>query len=330
MSNLSQEPTNAMDSFKFDEPTTSDRLKPHAAELARLLYPEAASHDMELLCAPDVTVFTGGPLAGQAQIRGERKTLLELVQHRYPTGWEGSVTDFLNVFGEMEPPVSATEGDHPIPMPMAEKAPPAHTSAEAGAGATGNPERPPLAQNTDQAGARLVRRRGWFPVGKSEIALLNEQCGAASASVKAVWLALLCLANDRQSVTFQIEANVICSLAAVCLRTTRTALAKLEELGFVRIERYYDPDTSRNDPSTYTLLRSCNKYTTPSGNDCTTPSGNKRTRGRANEVPRHLHGSEEESAKAFQKKGSGERYKRPDAGALASAAPKLLPHPRPW
>ncbi len=306
-------------------------MKPHAESLALTLYPEAVREGHALVCAPDVQVMVGGPLAGRAQIVGELATLAELAAHKFPTTAEGFIAEFLGqVEDAPEPSGSAPELGDEISKPAGEKSPPEHTPAVTEAGATGNPERPPLAQNLDQGSARLVRRRGWFAVGKSEIALLNERCGASAASVKATWLALLYLANERQSLTFQIEANVICSLGGVSLRTTRTALAKLEELRFVRIDRHYDPSIRKYDPSTYTLLRSCNKYTTPSGNDCTPPSGNKRTRGRANEVPHHLHGSEEESAKAFHKKGSGERYKRPDPGALASAAPKLLPHPRPW
>ena len=213
--------------------------------------------------------------------------------------------------GEAETPARSTEGESQVATPAADNS-----------GAKASPEPQPLAQEPDQGGARLVRRRGWFQVGKAEIALLNERCGAASASAKAVWLALLCLANDRQSLTFTIEANVIASLAGVCLRTTKTMLSKLEALEFVGINRHYDPSIRKNDPSTYTLLRSCNKYTTPS---C-----NKRTRGRANEVVDHLHASEKESAKAFHKKRSGERSKRPSEGALSDAAPELLPHPRPW
>jgi hypothetical protein len=170
--------------------------------------------------------------------------------------------------------------------------------------------------------ARLVRRRGCIAVGKAEIALLNETCGSAAASAKAVWIALLILANDRQTGSFTTTANVIKSLAGLSHKTTKVMLCRLEDLAFLKIERHYNPATRQNDPSDFTLLRSGNKYPTP--------SGNYYPRGGVSDEAHDLPGSEKESAIACHKKRSGQRRQRPGAGAPASAAPQLSRQPGVW
>jgi hypothetical protein len=149
--------------------------------------------------------------------------------------------------------------------------------------------------------ARFVSRRGWIKLPKSDLSLLNENCGGSAPTTFVVWVALLSIANYKQAATFQIALAVIQSVAGVSLRTTKTAIDRLQSLGFLRVQHHYDPRTKKYDANTFTLLRSCNHYPTPSGNDCPTPSGNKCTRGRATEVAEDLHRSEKESAKALKK-----------------------------
>jgi len=130
---------------------------------------------------------------------------------------------------------------------------------------------------------KLVRRRGWVAVSKADIALLIEQCGESAATTCMTWIALLIIGNDRRTTVFKVGINVIRSLAGPSLRTVKTALQRLAELDFIKIEPNQVPG---------------------SGNICTT--------GRASEDALQLHGSSEESASA--------REELETAGLAASAA----------
>ncbi|HEY2626273.1 MAG TPA: hypothetical protein VGI41_05925 [Candidatus Udaeobacter sp.] len=83
---------------------------------------------------------------------------------------------------------------------------------------------------------RLVRRRGWIAVQKADIALLIEQCGQSAATTCMTWIALLIIGNDRRTTVFKVGINVIRYLAGPSLRTVKTALQRLAELGFIKIE----------------------------------------------------------------------------------------------
>jgi hypothetical protein len=104
---------------------------------------------------------------------------------------------------------------------------------------------------------RLTSRRGWFPVSKADVALLNEQCcGAKSgATTKVVWLALLQLQNDRQSSEFQVPIGLIASLAGTGRTATKDGIARLVELGFVAKDLQRIEGKKESDVNFYHLLR---------------------------------------------------------------------------
>jgi hypothetical protein len=158
---------------------------------------------------------------------------------------------------------------------------------------------------------RLVRRRGWIAVQKADIALLNEQCGGSSATTCVTWLALLIIANDRRQSTFKIGINVIRYLAGPSLRTVKTALQKLAELDFIKIEPNQVPGSKERDVNTYTLLHLA-------GFDNRRPC-NKRTTGGAIKSASALHGSSEQSASACQESASAREELGGTAGPAANA-----------
>ena len=158
---------------------------------------------------------------------------------------------------------------------------------------------------------RLVRRRGWIAVQKADIALVVEQCGGTAATTCMTWIALLTIGNDRRTTKFKVRTNVIRSLAGTSLRTVKTALSRLTELGFIKIEPNRVPGSKERDANTYILLRGTRIHRAESGNNCTT--------GRANNSALQLHGSSEESASACQESASA--CEKPEtAGSAASAA----------
>jgi hypothetical protein len=160
--------------------------------------------------------------------------------------------------------------------------------------------------------ARLIRRRGWFSVQKVDLALLREQCGEASPSTCMVWLALLTIENDRRTSSFQIGSNVIRSLSGVSLRTTKTALYRLEELEFIKIVPNKVPGSKQCDANTYVLLRGWKASSERSGNGCTT--------GRAKDGADSLHRSFKESASALEESASA-----PETALRATAAGAACP-----
>jgi len=149
-----------------------------------------------------------------------------------------------------------------------------------------------------------VRRRGWIAVQKADIALLIEQCGESAATTCMTWIALLIIANDRRSTVFKVGINVIRYLAGPSLRTVKTALQRLAELDFIKIEPNRVPGSKEREVNTYILLRG--------GKIDHAKSVNNRTTGRANDGVLHLHGSSKESASA--------REKLETAGSAANAA----------
>lgn len=149
----------------------------------------------------------------------------------------------------------------------------------------------------------LVRRRGWIAVQKADIALVVEQCGETAATTCMTWIALLTIGNDRRTTIFKVRINVIRSLAGTSLRTVKTALSRLTELGFIKIEPNRVPGSKERDANTYILLRGTKIHRAELGNNCTT--------GRANESPLQLHRSSEESASA--------RRELTTAGSVADA-----------
>ena len=157
----------------------------------------------------------------------------------------------------------------------------------------------------------LVRRRGWIAVQKAEIALLVEQCGATAATTCMTWIALLIISNDRGTSVFQVGINVIRHLAGPSLRTVKTALRRLAELGFVKIEPNRVPGSKERDENTYVLLRGSKTDRTKSVNNCTT--------GRAEDSAVRLHGTSEQSASAYQESASA-REELGTAGSAANAA----------
>jgi hypothetical protein len=160
-------------------------------------------------------------------------------------------------------------------------------------------------------GAYSVRRRGWIPVQKADIALLIEQCGESAATTCMTWIALLIIANDRRSTVFKIGINVIRYLAGPSLRTVKTALNRLVELGFLKIEPNRMPDSKERDANTYVLLRGGKIDHAKSVNNCTT--------GRVSDDVLPLHGSSEESASALEQSASA-REELATAGSAANAA----------
>ena len=143
---------------------------------------------------------------------------------------------------------------------------------------------------------KLVRRRGWVAVQKADIALLIEQCGERAATTCMTWIALLIIANDRRDSVFKVGINVIRHLAGPSLRTVKTALSRLAELEFIKIEPNRVPGLKERDANTYVLLRGGKVDRARSGNTCTT--------GRASEDAPQLHGSSEESASALEQSAS--------------------------
>jgi hypothetical protein len=159
--------------------------------------------------------------------------------------------------------------------------------------------------------SRLVRRRGWIAVSKADIALLIEQCGERAATTSMTWIALLIIANDRRDSAFKVGINVIRHLAGPSLRTVKTALSRLAELGFIKIEPNRVPGSKERDANTYVLLRGARINHAKSVNNCTA--------GRANDNALQLHRSSEESASALEESASA-REELETAGLAASAA----------
>lgn len=158
--------------------------------------------------------------------------------------------------------------------------------------------------------AALIRRGGYFPTPKADYALLNERCGGKTASAKAVYAAMLQIANDRSTATFTVEINVIRSVAGVSLRTAKSMLDILEDLGLIHIKRRREPGTKENAPSTYTVWWCNNNTTYKKSGSC-----NKRTTGRASNEAENLHGNNKNSAYSAvkNKRYGAERSARPHA-----------------
>jgi hypothetical protein len=171
---------------------------------------------------------------------------------------------------------------------------------------------------------KLVRRRGWIAVQKADIALLIEQCGETAATTCMTWLALLIIANDRRDPVFKVNINVIRHLAGPSLRTVKTALSRLGELGFVKIEPNRVAGSKERDANTYILLRGARIDRPKSVNNCTT--------GRVKDKILQLHGSSEESASALEESASahgGLETAGPAARAAASQSSPLEHNGRP-
>ena len=101
----------------------------------------------------------------------------------------------------------------------------------------------------------LINRKGWIKVNKADVAYLGEQLNNASTSPKAVWLALLTLADERRAAKFKVSVNLIASIAAVSRGTTKSALKSLAENEFITIAHHRIPGRKEWDECTYTLLR---------------------------------------------------------------------------
>jgi hypothetical protein len=174
---------------------------------------------------------------------------------------------------------------------------------------------------------KLVRRRGWVAVQKADIALLIEQCGERAATTCMTWIALLIIGNDRRDSVFKVGINVIRHLAGPSLRTVKTALSRLAELEFIKIEPNRVPGSKERDANTYILLRGGKVDYSKSVNNCTT--------GRASDSALQLHGSSEESASALEQSASA-RDELATAGSAANAASSQpssrngTPGPRKW
>ncbi len=124
---------------------------------------------------------------------------------------------------------------------------------------------------------KLAPQRGWFPIWRQDLAVINEQLGttAKSASAKAVLLALCQLANDRRSATFEARITLIASLAGVSYRTASARLHDLRQLELISLENQVSPGRHRPDaPSRYTV-RGYAKFADPSANErrCHLPTG---------------------------------------------------------
>ena len=100
-------------------------------------------------------------------------------------------------------------------------------------------------------------------------------------------------------------------LAGPSVRTVKTALSRLAELEFIKIEPNRVPNSKERDVNTYVLLRGGKIDHAKSVNNCTT--------GRANDHGLPLHGSSEESASALQQSASA-REELATAGSAANAA----------
>jgi hypothetical protein len=158
--------------------------------------------------------------------------------------------------------------------------------------------------------SRLVRRRGWIAVQKADIALLVEQCGETAATTCTTWIALLMIGNDRRTTIFKVGTNVIRHLAGPSLRTVKTALRRLADLGFVKIEPNRVLGSKERDENTYVLLRGSKLDRNKSVNDCTT--------GRAKDSAVRLHETSEQSASAY-KESASVREELATAGHTANA-----------
>lgn len=95
--------------------------------------------------------------------------------------------------------------------------------------------------------------KGWFPMPREEIAIINQQLGttARSSSARAVFEALCDLANTRRSLTFEAPIALVAHVAGVAYKTAQTRLRDLKQLGVIAIE---SPATGGLDvPHRYTL-----------------------------------------------------------------------------
>lgn len=87
---------------------------------------------------------------------------------------------------------------------------------------------------------QLIKHKGWIKFNKAENELLNQQLGEKSASAKAVWLALLILANERRvngkdPEHFTVRVTLIAHVAGVSYKTTQRMLKELEQLKLLKI-----------------------------------------------------------------------------------------------
>ncbi len=174
-----------------------------------------------------------------------------------------------------------------------------------------------------QGGNKLIRRRGWIPVGKMDLAILVEQFGDTAPSTCMTWLALLVIANDRRSATFDVGINVIRHLAGISLRTTKTCLKRLSEIGFIETRGNYVTGSKERAVSTYTILKGADTYSRTSCNNGTTR--------RASNGASRLHGSSEQSASALEESASAAARSPLPAGAGGDRQRRQsLKGPRRW
>ncbi|MEY2487389.1 MAG: hypothetical protein QOH39_3037 [Verrucomicrobiota bacterium] len=103
---------------------------------------------------------------------------------------------------------------------------------------------------------RLTSRKGWFAVQKADLALLNEQCGDSAPWIKAVWLALLQIQNDRRSSEFEVPIGFIKREAVVSRSTAKRAIRQLIALGFLHVETQKVAGKKESDVNRYRMIRS--------------------------------------------------------------------------
>ena len=101
----------------------------------------------------------------------------------------------------------------------------------------------------------LTARKGWIKVSKADMAFLGEQLNVASASPKAVWIALMTLADEQRTDRVNAAVGLIASVADVSRPTAKRALNTLTALRFITVEHHRVPGRKEWGESTYTLLR---------------------------------------------------------------------------
>lgn len=187
-----------------------------------------------------------------------------------------------------------------------EESAPAEVSTTVAPGDQGRTRRP-----------RLSQRNGYFPIYKSDHALIRERMGATETGATA--LATLCglhhLANDKGPKVSSIEANIalIAHVAGVSYRTALARIGDLEKLGLLSIVRVIPK--GRKQPSAASTYTLCTHETV-----C-----NSRTRGYASDEPRHSPTSskkKERSNPSIASHLSSEKNtNEPAHGANAEASP---------
>jgi len=100
-----------------------------------------------------------------------------------------------------------------------------------------------------------AQNRGWYPILRTDVQkILNNASAKNGPSLVCVWTAMMDIANNERSATFDTPVAAIARKAGLSYKATLTALHRLQGINLLKITTRRVFGSKENEISTYQVI----------------------------------------------------------------------------